>query len=155
MVDLIMKSLIYQIDIGSSGYETLKRLKTGCGATFSEGYFTRRVFRHMYFQFFTIYGLKCSTAAVQGIQFCKISMLASQIAPSDPVGGNPRVFRHWSGSLYSQNVSRLSLRFSIWERVRFIKSSKLTPYRTVPSRVRTERVPASLSLAPMVNMSGI
>ena len=150
MADLFMKSLINQRDIGSS-----KRLKTGCGATFSEYYFTRGVFRHMLFQFFAIEGLKCSTAAVQGIQFCKISILASQIAPSDLVGGNPRVFHHWTGSLYSQNVSRVSLRFSIWERVRFRKSSILTPYRTFPSRVRTERVPASFSLAPMVNMSGI
>ena len=104
-----------------------KRLKTGCGAAFSEYYFTGGVFRHMLFQLLTVEGLKCSTAAVQGIQFCKISMLATQIAPSDLVSGNPRVFRHWTGSLYSQNVSRVSLRFSIWERVRFIKSSILTP----------------------------
>lgn len=58
----------------------------------------------MLFQLFTIEGLKSSTAAVQGIQFCKISMLASQIAPSDLVGGNPRVFRHWTGSLFPKCI---------------------------------------------------
>ena len=58
----------------------------------------------MLFQFFAIEGLKCSTAAVQSIQFCKISMLASQIAPSDLVGGNPRVFRHWTGSLFPKRI---------------------------------------------------
>ena len=58
----------------------------------------------MLFQLLTIKRLKCSTAAVQGIQFCKISMLASQIAPSDPVGGHPCVFRHRTGSLFPKRI---------------------------------------------------
>jgi len=45
----------------------------------------------MLFQFFAPEGLKCSTASVKCINFCKFGVFATKITPFDFMGGNTRI----------------------------------------------------------------
>jgi len=69
----------------------MTELKPSRGPSFSKLLLARGVLGDMLVQRLTPQGLEGVTAAVHGIQLRKLGMLATMIAPADPVGGDARV----------------------------------------------------------------
>lgn len=130
-------------------------LPAGGRSALSELDLAGRIFGDVAFELGTPQRLKGPAASVQGLGPGKISVFTPDVTPLDPVAGNPRVICHQRQDPFLSKIMKSGFFSRICARTVFRNSFWEMPNRTFPSSVRTERVPDSFSLAPMVRISGI
>ncbi len=82
-----IKRLFVQVYARCCGHNS----KPCCRAPFPESFFTGGVLGHMFLQQTTPQGLKCSAAAIHGVQFGKVGMGAAVVTPLNPMACNTRI----------------------------------------------------------------